>query len=159
MVFLSSIFEELGIRKNKEEADAKAAQTVASIKPATPPLKIPVAAPKSNVSSPDIAPAPPATSLAAGPAKPAPMEMVDVVSILDKMSAGNNLNWKTSIVDLLKDLGIDISLTTRKELAAELGCPKDRIKPDYSQMNIWLHNKVLQEIAANGGNVPQNLLD
>ena len=83
------------------------------------------------------------------------MEMVDVVSKLDKMAAGKNLDWKVSIVDLLKVLGIDSSLENRKELATELGCPKELIGGDYSKMNMWLHKAVLKEIAENGGNIPR----
>lgn len=92
---------------------------------------------------------------------PAPVPMVDVVSKLDSLAAANpqKLNWKVSIVDLLKLLDIDSSLSARKELAAELGCPPEKIGGDYSEMNIWLHKTVLQKIAENGGNVPRDLLD
>jgi hypothetical protein len=62
-------------------------------------------------------------------------------------------------VDLLKVLGIDSSLANRKELAVELGCPKELMGGDYSQMNMWLHKAVLKEIAANGGNIPHGLTD
>jgi hypothetical protein len=105
---------------------------------------------------------PPSTPPSAAPytPKPAPMAMVDVVSKLQKMAGDNpGLDWKVSIVDLLKLLGIDSSLKSRKELAEELGCPSDLIGGDYSKMNIWLHKTVLQKIAENGGNIPQNLLD
>ena len=67
-------------------------------------------------------------------------------------------NWRTSIVDLLKLLDIDSSLAPRKELAAELDCPAS-LMADSAQMNGWLHKAVLARIAANGGNVPQSLLD
>lgn len=91
----------------------------------------------------------------------APMEMVDVVAKLDGLAKSNpeKLDWKVSIVDLLKLLGIDSSLTSRKELAVELGCPADLMGGDYAKMNVWLHKTVLQKIAANGGNVPASLLD
>jgi hypothetical protein len=90
----------------------------------------------------------------------APMEMVDVVAKLDGLAKANpeKLDWKVSIVDLLKLLGIDSSLTSRKELATELGCPADLMGGDYAKMNVWLHQAVLQKIAANGGNVPASLL-
>ena len=92
-------------------------------------------------------------------AKPAPMAMVDVVSKLDNMAGTKSgLDWKVSIVDLLKLLNIDSSLTARKELANELGCPPDLIGGDYSKMNVWLHQTVLQKIADNGGNIPATLL-
>ncbi len=87
--------------------------------------------------------------------------MVDVVAKLDGLAAKNpqKLNWKVSIVDLLKLLDIDSSLKARKELAEELGCPANLIGGDYSQMNIWLHKTVLAKIAENGGNIPKELLD
>ncbi len=93
-------------------------------------------------------------------AKPQAMEMVDVVSKLEKLAAANpqKLNWKTSIVDLLKLLDIDSSLTSRKELATELGCPAAKMA-DSAEMNMWLHKAVLRKIAENGGNVPASLLD
>ncbi len=93
------------------------------------------------------------------PAKPAPMSMVDVVSKLNKLAGDNpGLDWKVSIVDLLKLLGIDSSLNARKDLAKELGCPPELIGGDYAKMNVWLHKTVLQKIADNGGNIPQDLL-
>jgi len=93
-------------------------------------------------------------------AKPQAMEMVDVVSKLEKLAAANpqKLNWKTSIVDLLKLLDIDSSLTSRKELATELGCPAAKMA-DSAEMNMWLHKAVLRKVAENGGNVPASLLD
>ncbi len=63
-----------------------------------------------------------------------------------------------SIIDLLKLLDIDSSLTARKELAAELGCPS-AMMDDSAQMNMWLHKTVLAKIAANGGNIPKKLID
>lgn len=105
-------------------------------------------------------PAPGAAPGAAPAAAPKPMAMVDVVAQLEKKAAANpqKLNWRTSIVDLLKLLDIDSSLTARKELATELGCPADKMG-DSAQMNMWLHKTVLQKIADNGGNVPKELLD
>jgi hypothetical protein len=84
---------------------------------------------------------------------------VDVVTKLEGLAASHaeKLNWKVSIVDLLKLLGLDSSLTARKELAAELGCPAQAMG-DSSQMNIWLHKTVLQKLAQNGGNIPKELL-
>ena len=82
-----------------------------------------------------------------------------MVAQLEKSAASNpqKLNWKTSIVDLLKLLELDSSLGTRKELATELGCPAD-FMGDSAKMNIWLHKTVLQKIADNGGNIPKDLL-
>ena len=84
---------------------------------------------------------------------------VDVVGKLDALAANNpeKLNWQVSIVDLMKLLGMDSSLAHRKELAAELGCPAD-LMHDSASMNMWLHKTVLQQLAANGGNIPANLL-
>src|SRR5262245_23033794 len=108
--------------------------------------------------SPAAAPAP-APSPAAAPS-PAPVPMVDVVAQLEQRAAANpqKLNWRTSIVDLLKLLDIDSSFAARKELAVELGCPAD-LMGDSAKMNMWLHKTVLARIAANGGNVPKELLD
>jgi Domain of unknown function (DUF3597) len=91
---------------------------------------------------------------------PKAMPVVDVVAQLEERAASNpqKLNWRTSIVDLLKLLDIDSSLGARKELATELGCPGN-LMGDSAQMNMWLHKAVLARIAANGGNVPKELLD
>lgn len=85
--------------------------------------------------------------------------MVDVVAQLEERAAANpqKLNWRVSIVDLLKLLDIDSSLAARKELAAELACPSE-LMSDSAQMNMWLHKTVLARIAENGGNIPQELL-
>lgn len=86
--------------------------------------------------------------------------VVDVVAQLEQKAAANpqKLNWKTSIVDLLKLLDLDSSLAARKELATELGCPAE-LMGDSAQMNMWLHKQVLTRIAANGGNIPSELLN
>ncbi|MEN9438091.1 MAG: hypothetical protein RIR09_2746 [Pseudomonadota bacterium] len=107
-----------------------------------------------------VPPVGPATVAAAPEAAPvAPVREVDVVAQLEQKAAANptKLNWRTSIVDLLKLLDIDSSLTTRKELATELGCPAN-LMGDSAQMNMWLHKTVLAKLAANGGNVPKELL-
>jgi hypothetical protein len=92
-------------------------------------------------------------------AQPAPMAMVDVVSKLDNLQGKQSgLDWKVSIVDMLKLLGMDSSLNARKELATELGCPADLMGGDYAKMNVWLHDTVLKKIAENGGNIPATLL-
>ena len=84
---------------------------------------------------------------------------VDVVGKLNALAANNSekLNWQTSIVDLMKLLGMDSSLAHRKELATELGCPAN-LMDDSASMNMWLHKTVLQQLAANGGNIPASLL-
>ena len=107
------------------------------------------------------APAPSSAPQAAPVEKPAVVAIsaVDVVAKLESLAASNpqKLNWKTSIVDLLKLLSLDSSLEARKGLAAELGCPKDKMG-DSAQMNMWLHKTVLQKLAENGGNIPKELL-
>lgn len=89
---------------------------------------------------------------------PAPAS-VDVNAVLNKMASKNSekLDWKKSIVDLMKLVGMDSSLASRKELATELGYTGD--KDDSATMNIWLHKQVLKKLAENGGKVPQHLLD
>ena len=84
---------------------------------------------------------------------------VDVAAQLEQRAAANaqKLNWRTSIVDLLKLLDMDSSLAARKALATELGCPAD-LMGDSAKMNTWLHKTVLARVAANGGKVPQELL-
>jgi len=102
---------------------------------------------------------PPGMTAAPGAPSPAPMAMVDVVGKLDKLAGKNSgLDWKVSIVDMLKLLGMDSSLNARKQLATELGCPANLMTGDYAQMNVWLHETVLQKIAQNGGNIPASLL-
>lgn len=108
----------------------------------------------------------PATKAGAAPAQtqakpvavptPAPMSEVDVIASLSAMPGAEGLNWRTSIVDLMKLVGIDSSYENRKELAQELG------NASYSgsaEDNVQLHRQVMRELAANGGKVPADLLD
>ncbi|WP_439566773.1 DUF3597 domain-containing protein [Sphingopyxis sp.] len=97
-----------------------------------------------------------ATSAMAAAAAAPPAE-VDVDAILTAEAAGKDLNWRTSIVDLMKLLGIDSSLANRKELATELGYTGEL--DGSAEMNIWLHKAVMRELAANGGKVPADLTD
>jgi hypothetical protein len=85
------------------------------------------------------------------------MSQVDVEAVLTKMAAANKekLDWRKSIVDLMKLLSLDSSLGSRKELAKELGYTGDT--NDSAKMNIWLHKQVMQKLAANGGKVPDDL--
>jgi hypothetical protein len=138
MGFFSKILDKLGFGEAKAAAPAA---TTAQSPAGTPPSPSGGAAP------------------AAAPASP-PISEVDVVAQLEQRAATNpqKLNWRTSIVDLLKLLDIDSSLTARKELATELGCPAELMN-DSAKMNMWLHKAVLARIAANGGNVPKDLLD
>jgi hypothetical protein len=96
------------------------------------------------------------TAAPVAPAAPVAISEVDVAAQLDAMPGADKLNWRTSVVDLMKLVGMDASFAERKELAQELG------DADYSgkaEENIWLHKKVLSELAANGGKVPADLLD
>ena len=96
----------------------------------------------------------------AGPAVAADTGPVDVVEVLEDMAAskGNpDLNYKTSIVDLMKLLDLDSSLDHRKQLADELGYTG--AKDGSAEMNIWLHKEVMRQLAANGGKVPAGMTD
>jgi hypothetical protein len=106
----------------------------------------------------DAAPAGGAAAPAGGGAAAAPgAATVDVAPILDKAVAakGEKLDWKHSIVDLMKALDIDSSLSARKELAKELGYTGDT--NDSASMNIWLHKQVMTKLAANGGKLPPEI--
>ena len=121
------------------------------------------AAPAAPASSPQAAPgaqAPAAPKPAAAPASgmpPKPAAPVDVEAILNKLAAQSKekLNWRLSIVDLMKLLNLDSSLTARKALADELHYTGN--KNDTATMNIWLHKQVMQKLADNGGKVPDDL--
>ncbi len=100
----------------------------------------------------------PASTTASAPAPAtAPMPEVDVEAMLDQrmQQSGEKLNWRTSIVDLMKLLALDSSLTARKQLAQELKYTGDM--NDSATMNMWLHKQVMNKIAANGGKVPADL--
>ncbi|CAN7593959.1 DUF3597 domain-containing protein [Agrobacterium genomosp. 3] len=106
-------------------------------------------------------PAAPAQPASPAPTASAPASTgsVDVASILDAAvkKNGQKLDWKHSIVDLLKALDLDSSLSARKELAGELGYTGDT--SDSATMNIWLHKAVIKKLSENGGKVPADLLD
>ncbi len=138
MGLFSTILDKLGLGGKKATA------------PSTPAAPAPAPAP--NVASPT-----PVTPPV--PAAPIAISAVDVVAQLEALAAKNpqKLNWKVSIVDLLKLLELDSSFAARKELAIELGVPQEKLG-DSAQMNIWLHKTVLQRLAANGGNIPKELL-
>ena len=131
MSFFSAILEKLGFGS---PAQPGAPATAPASTPSTQPVPIP---------------APAGAALSA----------VDVVAKLEGLAASNpqKLDWKGSIVDLLKVLGLESSLEARKGLATELGCPKEKMN-DSAQMNLWLHKTVLQKLAENGGNIPKELL-
>ena len=99
----------------------------------------------------------PAPSAGSSSAPAAPAQSVDVAPILDKAVAakGEKLEWRTSIVDLMKALDIDSSLTARKELAKELHYTGDT--NDSATMNMWLHKQMMAQLAANGGKLPADV--
>jgi hypothetical protein len=131
MSLFSAILEKLGF---DQPAQPNAPATAPASVPAPQPVPIP---------------APAAVAISA----------VDVVAKLEGLAASNpqQLDWKVSIVDLLKVLGLESSLEARKGLATELGCPKEKMN-DSAQMNLWLHKTVLQKLAENGGHIPKELL-
>ena len=102
-------------------------------------------------------PAPAPSDAPAAVAPPPAIPLGDVAAVLDAMPGAKNLNWRTSIVDLMKLLGLDSSLDERKKLAAELSYGEDT--SDSAKMNIWLHRQVMTKLAANGGTVPAELRD
>lgn len=115
---------------------------------APPPAAPPQAAPP---------PAPPASTSTASDASTATLERVDVAAVLTKLAERNKekLDWRRSIVDLMKLLNLDSSLAARKQLAKELHYAGDT--NDSAAMNIWLHKEVLRKLAENGGKIPAGL--
>jgi hypothetical protein len=125
------------------------------------PTAAPAAAQAQVSASPKAAPAAPQTRGSASPtAAPAvaKAQTIDVAAIVDKAAAskGEKLTWRTSIVDLMKALGLDSSLAARKELAKELHYTGN--VDDSAAMNVWLHKQVMSKLAENGGKVPADLL-
>lgn len=98
-------------------------------------------------------------AVVAVPAAPAPISQVDVIANLEAIEKekGIDLNWKSSIVDLMKLLDLDSSLQNREDLAKELGYTG--VLDGSAEMNIWLHKAVMRELAKNGGKVPAELID
>ena len=145
----------MGLFNNLLSAILSHAPKVAAVAPA--PASAPAAGAKKETPTPTPAPAAPAPA-APAPAAPAPAAQVDVGGILDGLAAKSSeqLDWKRSIVDLMKLVGMDSSLGARKELAKDLGYSGDM--NDSASMNIWLHSAVMKKIAENGGKVPADLL-
>lgn len=122
----------------------------------------PVTAAAAAPASPSAASAPAAAPTAAAPAPAAPKaaaSAVDIVPILDAAvkKSGQKLDWRRSIVDLMKAVGMDASLAERKELAAELGYSGDT--GDSAKMNMFLHKALMKKLSENGGKVPADMLD
>lgn len=99
----------------------------------------------------------PAPTAPAAPAAPQPVDPMVAIERIAQQKGNPPLNWRTSIVDLMKLLDLDSSLDNRKELATELGYTG--AKDGSAEMNIWLHRAVLQELGKAGGQVPGNLKD
>lgn len=161
MSFFKKILEKIGIGKDKKAESASAAAPAAKAAASTAASSTAAASSGAAKSAGSMASLAKDDMLAeSAEKKPAPVEMVDVVANLEKMAAANpaKLEWKVSIVDLLKLLDIDSSREARNELATELGCPAEFMS-DSAKMNTWLHKEVLRKIAENGGNIPQELLD
>jgi hypothetical protein len=147
MGIFSSIKEKLfGKAEDKQAVETITADAV---KPATADMAATPTAGKDAV----------VTPLENRPVTTTPSQPVDVAAILDAAVAknGQKLDWRRSIVDMMKALGMDASLQERKELADELGYTGD--KSDSATMNIWLHKALLKALADNGGKVPADLLD
>ena len=102
------------------------------------------------------APPPPPAAVAPPPPVPQPVDLEETLAYMAE-KRGQPSNYKTSIVDLMKLVGMDSSLANRKEMAQELGYTGTL--DGSAEMNIWLHKQVMRELAANGGKVPAELLD
>ncbi|MFS8147619.1 DUF3597 domain-containing protein [Rhizobium sp. BR 249] len=135
--------------------EAKAAEPVAASAPKAAPAQAPVSPSAAPSQAPKASPAQSKPPTAPAPATAA----VDIVPILDAAvkKSGQKLDWRRSIVDLMKAVGMDASLTERKELAAELGYTGDT--SDSAKMNMWLHKALMKRLSENGGKVPADLLD
>ena len=127
---------------------------------AAPPVAGAPAAQPTVATQPTAAAAPAAAAPAPAPSapKPAAPVVVDIAAVMSGLAAKNpeKLDWKRSIVDLMKLVGMDSSLSARKELATELHYTGDM--NDSASMNVWLHKEVLKKLAENGGKVPPELL-
>ncbi|HJR79468.1 MAG TPA: DUF3597 domain-containing protein [Anaerolineales bacterium] len=164
MSLFSKILDKLGLRKDKEEE--KPASTRTSPKtttPAKPGTSKPTMGTSTRTTIPgqgakdDVARQPGGRVATTAP-PPKAMSEVDVMNMLEVKAKGTGLNWKQSISDLLFLLDIDNSYDARVELAKELNAPQE-VMGDSARMNTWLHKEVMRKIAANGGNIPQELLD
>jgi hypothetical protein len=146
MSILGKIFGRIFPKAHAGQAPAATTAQQPSGQQPTRPATQPQAAPQSAPAGGNAAPA-------------ATMERVDIEQVLDDMASKNSqkLNWRTSIVDLMKLVGMDSTLQERKELADELGYSGD--KGDSAAMNMWLHKEVMKRMEQNGGKVPANLKD
>ena len=142
------IFPKANAAQPPQATNTTAQQPNQPNRPATQPQAAPQAAPQAT---------PQAAPVGGNAAAAATMERVDIEQVLDGMPGSQKLNWRTSIVDLMKLVGMESSLQERKELADELGYTGD--KNDSAKMNMWLHKEVMKRMEQNGGKVPANLKD
>ncbi len=163
----SKIFGSAKAAEAQPQASAPAAPAPSAPAPSAPAPAAPAPTPATASPAPQPTPASTGPTPAGGgtpvttaPASQTPAaQSVDVAAILNEKqkSAGQSLDWRRSIVDLLKLLDLDSSLAARKELASELGYTGD--SDDSATMNVWLHKQVMRKLAENGGNVPADLRD
>lgn len=168
MSVFGKILEKLGLRKDKDDDKPATVGTkdVAKPKPTTTTTTTSTAKPSGTAptSQTGVRPTGGVTGQGQQPGTAAttpavkPMAEVDVRNMLEEKAKGTGLNWKQSIADLLALLDIDNSYQARVELAKELNAPEE-VMGDSARMNTWLHKEVLRKIAANGGNIPKELLD
>ncbi|WP_040259296.1 MULTISPECIES: DUF3597 domain-containing protein [Pseudomonas] len=153
MSFFKDILSKLGIGHDDNQPTSTTTSTVGAASTTTTGPATTAPAGTAPVNQDGLAPSITGTSV------PRTDSTIDVGAKLDGMASGHaeKLNWRTSVVDLLKLLGIDSSLEHRKGLANELGCPADKLN-DSAEMNMWLHKAILQKVAASGGTVPADLL-
>ncbi|AEG94281.1 DUF3597 domain-containing protein [Ramlibacter tataouinensis] len=147
MSILGKIFGRIFPKANAAQAPAASPTPAAAASQPNPAVVPPQQQPATN-----------AAAAGAGPAT-ATIERVDIEQVLEGLAAKNpqKLNWRNSIVDLMKLVGMDSTLQERRELADELGYTGD--KGDSAAMNIWLHKQVMRRLAENGGKVPADLMD
>ena len=125
--------------------------------PAPQPVPAPAPAPQQHAPAPTPAPSAPAAPAPAAPAAPQPVDPMTAIERIAQQKGNPALNWRTSIVDLMKLLDLDSSLHARQQLADELHYTGD--KNDSASMNIWLHKQVIKKLEENGGKVPADLKD
>lgn len=144
MGLFGSILDKLGLTPSATPAG----------RPSVPPPPVPGATRTAPATS------SPPIQAASTPAVEAPKYVVDVPAKLDLLvtMSKEKLDWRHSIVDLLKALSLDSSFAARKAMAIELGCPHEKMA-DSAQMNMWLHKTVMRKLADNQGNIPPELLD
>jgi Domain of unknown function (DUF3597) len=148
MGLLSNLMSKIFSHAPATAASATAAQPTAASQPA--PSAVDAAAAAAVAPAVVTAPAPSAPTSA--------VPIVDIAAVMNGLAAKNpeKLDWKRSIVDLMKLVGMDSSLSSRKELATDLHYTGDQ--SDSASMNIWLHKEVLKKLSENGGKVPSELL-